>query len=211
MAFLGRERGVDGAWRSYLHSHMAAVLPGRPRPGIGTALKLHQRAWALANDLDEIRWTFDPLVRRNAHLNVVRLGVDVAAYLPDFYGEMDDEVNAGDRSDRMIAAWRLTTPRAVAASVEGGGATLPVPALRAEGAPKASTCATVARSPTRPTRRARSWSASPPTSPRCARSTPSWRWPGGWPRARCWPRRSTAGRPLLGMTDDGQYAFGRQP
>ena len=46
---------------------------------------------------------FDPLVRRNARLNLVRLGADVTDYLPDFYGAMDDAVNAGDRSDRLLA------------------------------------------------------------------------------------------------------------
>ena len=212
VAFVGRERGTTGgAWHSYLHSHMAAVSPDARDRGIGTALKLHQRAWALAHDLDEIRWTFDPLVRRNAHLNVVRLGVDVAAYLPDFYGEMDDAVNAGDRSDRMIAAWRLTSARAVAAGVEGGGAALPVESLRAEGAVEGVYV-----------RHGRPVADVPdPARPLLVRIPPdvaslraldpdlalAWRMAT---RAVLAPAVD-AGRPLLGMTDDGQYAFGRQP
>jgi predicted GNAT superfamily acetyltransferase len=89
---------------------MVAVLPGiRPR-GVGYALKLWQRAACLENGVDEIRWTYDPLVRRNAYFNLVKLGARVVDYRPDFYGEMDDIINAGDHSDRFEVSWRLTSP-----------------------------------------------------------------------------------------------------
>ena len=48
--------------------------------------------------------------------NLVRLGAEAVAYHPDFYGEMQDGVNAGDRSDRCAVSWVLDTPEAVAAS-----------------------------------------------------------------------------------------------
>ncbi|MEV7013173.1 hypothetical protein AB0N02_42270, partial [Streptosporangium sp. NPDC051022] len=54
-----------------LHSHVTGAAAGR---GAGLALKLHQRAWALERGLDRITWTYDPLVRRNAHFNLVKLG-----------------------------------------------------------------------------------------------------------------------------------------
>ena len=54
-----------------LHSHVTGAAIGR---GIGFALKLHQRAWALARELERITWTYDPLVRRNAHFNLAKLG-----------------------------------------------------------------------------------------------------------------------------------------
>ena len=49
-----------------LHSHITGVAPGGQHRGIGFALKLHQRAWALARAVPVIVWTFDPLVARNA-------------------------------------------------------------------------------------------------------------------------------------------------
>ncbi len=91
-----------------LHSHVAAVAPDSGRRGIGIALKMHQRAWALARGLERITWTFDPLVARNAAFNLTRLQVDIAEYLVDFYGDMPDTVNAGQGSDRMLASWNLS-------------------------------------------------------------------------------------------------------
>jgi predicted GNAT superfamily acetyltransferase len=52
-------------------------------------------------------WTFDPLVGRNARFNLVKLGAVGAEYLVDFYGPMDDGINAGDESDRLTARWDL--------------------------------------------------------------------------------------------------------
>jgi predicted GNAT superfamily acetyltransferase len=91
----------------HLHSHMAGVTEAARDRSVGFALKVHQRWWALAEGYTSIRWTFDPLVRRNAVLNLRKLGVDVIGYHENFYGEMPDEVNAGDFSDRMMAEWRL--------------------------------------------------------------------------------------------------------
>ena len=63
-----------------------------------------------------VRWTFDPLVRRNAHFNLHKLGATASEYLPDFYGPMDDGINTGDASDRLMADWQLTSARAVGAA-----------------------------------------------------------------------------------------------
>jgi predicted GNAT superfamily acetyltransferase len=116
LAFAGRHRADEG-WHHHLHSHMAAVLePYRDR-SIGTALKMHQRVWALQQGIDTIVWTFDPLVRRNARLNLLKLGVDVEGFEVDFYGSMDDGINSGDPTDRLFAWWRLDSPRVYAASM----------------------------------------------------------------------------------------------
>ncbi|AHH95685.1 GNAT family N-acetyltransferase [Kutzneria albida] len=96
--------GADGE----LHSHVLGVLPGARGGGAGLRLKLHQRDWALARGVSIIRWTFDPLVRRNAHFNITRLGALPCRYVPDYYGPMADEINAGDRSDRFLVEWDLT-------------------------------------------------------------------------------------------------------
>ncbi|WP_327090864.1 GNAT family N-acetyltransferase [Nonomuraea sp. NBC_01738] len=91
-----------------LHSHVTGAAIGR---GIGLALKYHQRDWALARGLTTITWTFDPLVRRNARFNLVKLGAMPEEYLEGFYGEMADAINEGDESDRLLAVWRLTGER----------------------------------------------------------------------------------------------------
>ena len=90
----------------HLHSHMTAVLPEFRDKGVGYALKIDQWNWAKKKNYSHLSWTFDPLVRRNAKLNIVKLGVDISAYYPNFYGEMPDALNAGDESDRLMVSWR---------------------------------------------------------------------------------------------------------
>jgi predicted GNAT superfamily acetyltransferase len=101
-----------------LHSHLTGSDPALRGAGVGLALKRHQRAWALAHGITEVRWTFDPLVRRNAWFNLTKLGVDVASYEVDFYGPLVDGINDGDESDRAIVVWQLQGPRAVAAAAD---------------------------------------------------------------------------------------------
>ena len=98
----------------HLHSHMTAVLPEFRDKGVGYALKIDQWNWAKKNNYSKLSWTFDPLVRRNAKLNIVKLGVDISAYHPNFYGDMPDALNAGDESDRLMVSWStdLDAPKA---------------------------------------------------------------------------------------------------
>ncbi|MFG6444885.1 GNAT family N-acetyltransferase [Microbacterium sp. P06] len=90
-----------------LHSHITGVLPEAQGRGIGRAVKLHQRAWAREREIDRITWTFDPLIARNAHFNLTVLGGGVADYLVDQYGQMGDDVNRGDASDRLLVSWAV--------------------------------------------------------------------------------------------------------
>lgn len=110
--FLGM--GPDG--RPRLHSHISGVLPAAQGRQVGWALKLHQREWALARDIHQITWTFDPLVRRNGWFNLGKLGAEGVEYLVDFYGPMKDGINAGDHTDRLFVVWDLLSPAAVAAA-----------------------------------------------------------------------------------------------
>ena len=89
----------------HLHSHMTAVLDEYRDKGVGYALKIDQWNWAKKQKYSHLSWTFDPLVRRNAKLNIVKLGVDISAYHPNFYGDMPDALNAGDESDRLVVSW----------------------------------------------------------------------------------------------------------
>jgi predicted GNAT superfamily acetyltransferase len=91
----------------HLHSHMTAVLDKYRDRGVGYLLKIDQWHWAKKNNYKEITWTFDPLVRRNAKLNLLKLGADIASYHPNFYGDMPDALNAGDESDRVLASWKV--------------------------------------------------------------------------------------------------------
>ena len=91
----------------HVHSHMLAALPERRHRGVGYALKLGQRAQALDQDIHVARWTFDPLVARNAWFNLGKLGAVADAFGRAFYGEMSDEVNRGDRTDRLVVRWDL--------------------------------------------------------------------------------------------------------
>jgi predicted GNAT superfamily acetyltransferase len=90
----------------HLHSHMTAVLPEFRDQGVGYALKIDQWNWAKKNNYPQLSWTYDPLVRRNAKLNIAKLGVEISDYFPNFYGDMPDALNAGDESDRLMVSWR---------------------------------------------------------------------------------------------------------
>jgi predicted GNAT superfamily acetyltransferase len=101
----------------HLHSHMTAVLDDYRDQGIGYSLKIDQWNWAKKNNYKEITWTFDPLVARNAKLNLIKLGVNISEYYPNFYGDMPDSLNAGDESDRIMASWKVSGEKPVAKNV----------------------------------------------------------------------------------------------
>lgn len=94
----------------HVHSHQVGVLAGHRRRGVGFALKLAQRHTALSHGITDMRWTFDPLVRRNVAFNLRALGARAASFHVEFYGAMDDVINGGDASDRLEALWALDRP-----------------------------------------------------------------------------------------------------
>jgi predicted GNAT superfamily acetyltransferase len=115
LAFDGRDAigyvlgwsGVESEDGLHVHSHMLATLPDRRHRGVGFALKLAQRALALEQGIEVVRWTFDPLIARNAYFNLHKLGAVADRFERNHYGEMSDEVNAGERSDRFTVRWDL--------------------------------------------------------------------------------------------------------
>jgi predicted GNAT superfamily acetyltransferase len=117
--------GVDAAEGLHVHSHMLAAVPDRRHRGVGYALKLAQRAQALDQGIVLVRWTFDPLVARNAYFNLHKLGAVVDRFERAFYGEMTDALNRGDRSDRFFVRWDLRhEPGSRLRAVPGGSAIL---------------------------------------------------------------------------------------
>ena len=93
------------------HSHMLAVHPDWRSKGIGFSLKRAQWQMVRKQGLDRITWTYDPLLSRNAHLNIARLGAVCSTYLPSEYGEMHDGLNAGLPTDRFQVDWWINTER----------------------------------------------------------------------------------------------------
>lgn len=119
-----------------LHSHITGVLPEYRGRGVGRLLKRHQREWAFARDAGRVTWTYDPLVARNAHFNLQVLGARATDYLVNQYGEMADDINRGDETDRLFVTWALAEPPVPTPSDEEVVATVAVPrdieALRRE-------------------------------------------------------------------------------
>jgi predicted GNAT superfamily acetyltransferase len=112
--------GGDPREELHMHSHILGVLPGREARGVGFELKQHQRRWCLERGVTVMEWTMDPLVSRNAYFNLSKLGAEAPRYLVNFYGQMRDEINAGEESDRLLIRWRLDSERAEAAAAGRG-------------------------------------------------------------------------------------------
>lgn len=101
---------VDG--RPFHWSHMLAVDRAARDLGLGTRLKLYQRELLLPVGVEEVRWTFDPLEARNAHLNFNHLGAEVAEYVEEMYaGEEGSELFEGIGTDRFILSWKIAGER----------------------------------------------------------------------------------------------------
>jgi predicted GNAT superfamily acetyltransferase len=99
------------------YSHMMAVAKAYQNRGVGAQLKWAQRARAISEGRNLIKWTWDPMQARNAHFNLNRLGVVVRSYAVNFYGTdyitMPRETthNVSLDSDRLFADWQLDSER----------------------------------------------------------------------------------------------------
>jgi predicted GNAT superfamily acetyltransferase len=91
-------------------SHMMGVSPEVQSAGIGYRLKLAQRQAVLQQGFDLVTWTFDPLLGRNAYVNLHKLGIVSQTYLPDYYGPLTDGLNAGLPTDRLEVEWWVSSP-----------------------------------------------------------------------------------------------------
>jgi predicted GNAT superfamily acetyltransferase len=102
---VGFSVGVMG-WADglHFHSHQVGVVESERSTGVGFALKMAQRAACLVN---EMRWTFDPLLYSNAVFNLNRIGARIYEFLPNVYGARNDQFNLGDVTDRVKVTWSL--------------------------------------------------------------------------------------------------------
>ncbi len=91
--------GTDESHARYHYSQAAVVDRRYQGTGIGRRLKTAQREVALGWGQTHMRWTFDPLLVRNAHFNFVTLGAEGVRYERDFYDRPG--------SDRLVVDWDL--------------------------------------------------------------------------------------------------------
>ena len=106
--FVGLERG-----RTVHHSHMLAVNPEYRSQKLGFRLKAEQRRFVLAQGLDTMTWTFDPLRSLNASFNFGKLGVIADQYYPDFYGSEAASFLHRNGTDRLWVTWHLSSSKVI--------------------------------------------------------------------------------------------------
>jgi predicted GNAT superfamily acetyltransferase len=115
---LGFVFGVTGVQDGELMhwSDMLAVHPDAQGQHLGERLKEFQRAQCRALGVRTIYWTYDPLVARNAHLNLSRMGARVHEFVPAMYGEGTNSPLQGDMpTDRFVVAWAVDPAEAAVA------------------------------------------------------------------------------------------------
>lgn len=105
-AFLARYRGRLVHW-----SHMMGVESKFRDQRFGFRMKLVHRQFALENSIKSICWTYDPLQSRNGRLNISHLGGVADAYIPDYYGRFQSQLEKGLPTDRLLVDWRIATRR----------------------------------------------------------------------------------------------------
>jgi predicted GNAT superfamily acetyltransferase len=112
VGFVHHLAGVRGNNEIFGYSHVMAVAKDYQNKGVGARLKWAQRERALRDGRKLIKWTWDPMLARNAHFNLNRLGATVQTYLDDFYGvDYGADERLGLPSDRLSAAWEIDSAR----------------------------------------------------------------------------------------------------
>ncbi|MFQ3645775.1 MAG: hypothetical protein SNJ54_03450 [Anaerolineae bacterium] len=89
-------------------SKRMVVLPEYRNYKIGEQLKQAQRRFALDHGVALVTWTFDPLIARNAYLNLHKLGAVGQAYELNFFGA--NAANPTLSGDRLVANWWVAHP-----------------------------------------------------------------------------------------------------
>jgi predicted GNAT superfamily acetyltransferase len=112
IAFVFGMTGVR-AGRLVHWSDMLAVREAFRGQHLGERLKQYQRHKVLALGVELMLWTYDPLVARNAHFNINRLGARPIEYIPDMYGSHTGSALHGSLpTDRFVVSWDLVRPPA---------------------------------------------------------------------------------------------------
>jgi len=117
-SFLGRRANGE----LFHHSHMLAVDDKFRSAGLGAALKWAQRDAVLAQGIEWMAWTYDPLESLNGYFNFTKLGVIARTYCEDLYGQTSSGLHRGTPTDRLRAEWPLASPRVVRRAAGAGPA-----------------------------------------------------------------------------------------
>ena len=96
---------------------------------------MYQRDLLVARGIHRAYWTYDPLVARNANLNLNGLGAMPVEYVTNMYGDTGSTLHAGLDTDRFIVEWRLEAaersaaapPQASAVGLAAAAADTPLP------------------------------------------------------------------------------------
>ncbi len=89
-------------------SHALGVRESARNAGVGRMLKEYQRSELARRGVSTVYWTFDPLMAKNAHLNLNLLGAQVVEYVEDMYGTTGSPLHHGLATDRLVVAWSTT-------------------------------------------------------------------------------------------------------
>lgn len=96
-----------------LFLHMVAVIPEKQSTNVGRKLMLLEGALARSRGINEIQWTYDPLMGGNSQLYVGRLRANPYKYTINKYGIVKNK-DAGEESryknvetDRFTVKWRV--------------------------------------------------------------------------------------------------------
>ena len=112
IGFLHSLAGVHANNETFVYSHVMAVAKDYQNKGVGARLKWAQRERAHAEGRKFIKWTWDPMMARNAHFNLNRLGAVVDTYADNFYGlDYGADRAVGLPSDRLLATWKIDSAR----------------------------------------------------------------------------------------------------
>lgn len=93
---------IDGTLAHW--SHVLGVRESARNAGVGRMLKEFQRAELARRGIARVYWTYDPLVAKNAHLNLNLLGARVVEYVRDMYGTTASPLHSGLATDRLVVA-----------------------------------------------------------------------------------------------------------
>jgi predicted GNAT superfamily acetyltransferase len=94
-----------------LCSQTMGILPEYRNKGVAATLKWAQRERVLANEIDLITWTYDPLEAPNARLNLHTLGGVARVYKENIYGENFGALGKGLPTDRFLVEWWIASER----------------------------------------------------------------------------------------------------
>jgi predicted GNAT superfamily acetyltransferase len=104
LGFLGADIDPDddqnAPSRMLIMSKRMVVLPEYRGHKIGENLKLIQAEYARQHGIQLVTWTFDPMLSRNAYLNIHKLRAVGQKYIEDYFGGKSD--NPVLRADRLV-------------------------------------------------------------------------------------------------------------